>query len=265
MRDIEKNILSVLGDNVAEYLKHKSKCRVLDISLLGGDFGCICFLYQYSRYNTDFNQKADILLEKALINLPNYAHIGSYCNGLSGFALALLFLEEDKLIEDASIAISKLDPAIKLCFKRQLRNNDIDFLHGIIGYGFYFLERLKSSQDFAIQGLTDIVNHLYNVRHKIDDMITWELGKPDVSCKYNISLSHGMSSISILLSRITQDERLSAQLRAKAKELLRNSVKFIVAQQLDRHRFNIPNIFPLHGIGVTISLFIAAWHGAMAT
>lgn len=265
MREIEKNILSVIGDNVAEYLKHKSKCRVLDISLLGGDFGCICFLYQYSRYNTDFNQKADILLEKALIDLNHYVHIGSYCNGLSGFALALLFLEEDNLIEDASIAISNLDPAIKLCFNRQLRNNDIDFLHGIIGYGFYFLERLKSSQDFAIQGLTDIVNHLYNVRHEIDELITWELGKPEVSCKYNISLSHGMSSISILLSRIIQDERLSTQLRVKAKELLSRSVMFIVAQQLDRTNSTFLTYFHLHGIGVTTSLFIAAWHGAMAT
>lgn len=244
MRGNEKEILPVLAARVAEFLKHKSKCKDFDISLLGGDFGSICFLYEYGKYNAAFEQTAEIFLEQSLRTLSRYARIGTYCNGLAGFATGLLFLEEDKLIEDASIAISSLDPAISLCLKRQLESNDIDFLHGIIGYGFYFLERLKSNQVFATQELTDIINHLHNVKHEIDDSIAWELPKPEHSNKYNISLSHGMSSIIILLSRLTLEAELPKPLRDKAKGLLSKSVRFVVSQQLNHNNFKLPNMFP---------------------
>lgn len=93
----------------------------------------------------------------------------------------------------------------------------------------------------------------------------WNLAKPETANKYNISLSHGMSSIVVLLSEIFLSGVLDGEDAKITRELLTGLLILSNRSVLRGLESLPPTCIPRHGYGVRMLCFTADWRGAMAT
>lgn len=92
----------------------------------------------------------------------------------------------------------------------EFTNNNYDLLHGAMGYGFYFLKRYVSpltsdANKRTYQGfLESLLNSLETMAIKDGEGLKWEsvINHEEGTKGFNLSLSHGMSSIIYLLSKM---------------------------------------------------------------
>ena len=140
MRQIER-ILQDFAANISIRLNNRKQ---LNYSLLGGDLGDIIFLYHYSRIDAHYESIAEDLLEKMLRSLSLQPRVATYCKGLAGLGVGLLTLQQDEFISGVDSALGAIDPVISLSLESFIEDNNIDFLHGLIGIGFYLLEKQKT-------------------------------------------------------------------------------------------------------------------------
>ena len=238
-----KTILETIAAQTAEYLNRRADSHSLNISLLGGDFGAVCFLCEYSRIAPRYSAVAETLLDAAMASIGRWIHIPTYCNGLGGMALGLTLLEEDGLIQDASASLGDIDWAIHDSLSPQLAEGNIDFLHGAVGAALYFERRHNAAPILSEKALAETIDHLYVNKISSNGTFHWT-GTPDTPGRSsNISLSHGMSSIVVLLSRVVIDKSTDRKHLPRARELLLGAVNYILSQQLPAPSA-MPNLFP---------------------
>lgn len=228
------DIINDIALNVAERLSEKS---LLNYGLLGGDFGDILFLYHYSRIENSCEEIADNLLDKMFHSLHRQPQVATYCNGLSGLGMGLLTLQKDGFIGGVDTALDAIDPAISHSLDIFIKNNNIDFLHGLIGIGFYLLDRQKSRKDYSITRISKIIEYLHKSKISQDNIVKWKYNGGRLSKPYNISLSHGVSSIVVFLSRLLRTDLLDWAKESKVKEMLRGTVRYILANRVDTQEF----------------------------
>ena len=206
-----EDILSEIALNVADRLSIRP---LLNYSLLGGDLGDIIFLYHYSRIDSCYESIADGLFEKMLQSLSLQPRIVTYCSGLAGLGVGLLSLQHDGFIDGVETALDAIDPTIAKSLDLFISNNNIDFLHGLIGIGFYLLERSNSSKEYSVSNLSKIVDFLEKSKITDGAIVKWRYNAKKLSKPYNISLSHGVSSIVVFLCRLLKSGILSKKYNA---------------------------------------------------
>jgi hypothetical protein len=228
--------INTILQTTATQIKDKlSLKQTLSYSLLGGDFGAVCYLYYYSRQNKEFLSIADDLLQKVLTSFKSRPLSITYCNGISGFAIGLELLENDGFISNASASFDNFDKILTAELKKYLYSNNYDFLHGYIGIAFYFLMRYKYNK-MVISQLDAIVEHLYRSQMSYLDKhnlncIYWNNNSTNVE-QPNCSLSHGVASIAVFLSKYVA---IASSLKHKefAFQLLEGIMNFYYDQALD--------------------------------
>lgn len=223
-----------LHDIANQIVEHLDGVYNLNYGLLGGDFGEIIFLYYYSRIDSSYEEKADELLGKMISTLNDSYYKSSYCNGLAGLGIGLNLLEDAGYINGANDALDNIDLLLEYLLNNDLKNNKHDFLHGFIGIGFYFLMRYKQNERFSLSQIIKIVSYLQQTAIIENDTIKWKLN--DDLIKYNISLSHGMSSTVIFLSEILTLNITSEQ-RNIIIPLINGAINYILKQQLDVEKY----------------------------
>ncbi len=206
---------------------------LLNYGLLGGDFGDILFLYHYSKIDSRYEAIADGLFEKMLQSLSLQPRVSTYCSGHAGLGVGLLSLQHDGFIDGAETALNAIDPTIAESLDLFIGNNNIDFLHGLIGIGFYLLERSYSSKEYSVTNLSKIIDYLD--RSKITDgaIVKWRYNAKKLSKPFNISLSHGVSSIVVFLCRLLKSRILSEKYNAIIKLMLEGAVRYILSNRVD--------------------------------
>ena len=233
-------------DSIAECISDKiQNDRVEDdFGLYSGDFGILLFLIYYSNYSTTSDKYISLIekfTEDVFNRFPKNIGIHTFCDGLSGILYSLEFLQEKKYVDiDISDAQSTFDEYLCFCMRQNIQQNNYDFLHGALGVGFYFLKKGNNSY------IQELIDFLYN---------TAEIDKQNKICKwksiidfekktigYNISLSHGISSIIIFLSRVIK----SGKINDKVLELLHGAVNYVLSQQIDFLR--IGSHFPIFSL-----------------
>lgn len=232
MRQIER-ILQDFAANISLRLNNRKQ---LNYSLLGGDLGDIIFLYHYSRIDAHYESIADGLLEKMLQSLSMQPRIATYCNGLAGLGVGLLTLQQDGVISGVDSALGAIDPVISLSLESFVEDNNIDFLHGLIGIGFYLLEKSCSSKEYSVSNLSKIVDYLDHskISDDTDDTIVkWRYNAKRLSKPFNISLSHGVSSIVVFLCRLIKSGALSNDYNVKIKQMLQGAVQYLLSNRVD--------------------------------
>lgn len=229
MRQIER-ILQDFAANISIRLNNRKQ---LNYSLLGGDLGDIIFLYHYSRIDAHYESIADGLLEKMLQSLSMQPRIATYCNGLAGLGVGLLTLQQDEVISGVDSALGSIDPVISLSLESFVEDNNIDFLHGLIGIGFYLLERSKSSKEYSVSNLRKIVDYLDRTKITDGAIVKWRYNAKKLSKPFNISLSHGVSSIVVFLCRLLKSGILSENYNSAIKRMLEGSVHYILSNRVD--------------------------------
>ena len=213
-----------------------------DYSLLGGYLGEIYFLYQYSRIDSTYEEKADMALDKLLgtISIKDGYFVTTYCNGFAGLGIALHLLEDDGFIEGAGELLDDVDKLLAIGLTRDFTQKNYDFLHGAVGVGFYFIKHYTYAPEVSKTQLERIVDFLEETS-MVDEatgLLKWEdIGKNfdtgEMETKFNISLSHGMSSISIFLARLLQLNLLDEAMNVRIKAILEKAIDYILAQRID--------------------------------
>lgn len=241
MKEIE-----IILEGVAKTVRQKLESTdTLNYSLLGGHFGEILFLYYYSRVNPEYLTIAEQLTDRMLANMSMMKPIASYCNGLAGLAIGLNELQRDGFMQGVNEAIEAFDKAILVQQQDDFRSNRHDFLHGFIGLGFYWLMRYRNS-GVGIRPLMQIVDYLAATCEDIGGTLRWRLPEGKNEKRYNISLSHGLSSTVILLSRISLLPSLSRNERFVIEHLVNGAVNYLLHNRLDPDRFG--SWFPMSSV-----------------
>ncbi len=225
--------IDIIGDIASGVANRLDPKPLLNYSLLGGDLGDIIFLYHYSRIDSCYESIADGLLEKMLQSLSLQPRIVTYCSGLAGLGVGLLSLQHDGFIDGVETALDAIDPTIAKSLDLFISNNNIDFLHGLIGIGFYLLERSNSSKEYSVSNLSKIVDFLEKSKITDGAIVKWRYNAKKLSKPYNISLSHGVSSIVVFLCRLLKSGILSKKYNAIIKQMLKGAVHYILSNRVN--------------------------------
>ena len=197
--------------------------------VLAGVSGLALFMYYYSRFTGEskYAEIGEQALEKAVEMINNGYKYHTFCAGISGLAWTCEHLEQNGFIDRDYISVFKdLEPYLLTCMVKDLEKKNYDFLHGGLGVGYYFLYKRnpnKKNNQLLYAGLQKTAIAGKN------DSIKWASTLPDSGkTVYNISLSHGMSSIAVILTKLKKRYPHIALV----KTLLLKTVNYILQQQL---------------------------------
>ena len=223
-------ILSDIALKVAERLSLRN---ALSYSLLGGDFGDILFLYHYSKIDGRYEAIADNLLDKMILSLNRQPQVATYCNGLAGLGVGLLSLQHDGFVDGVDTSLDSIDPTIARLLDSFVSENNIDFLHGLIGIGFYMLDRSNSRKEYALANLSKIVDYLDTSKITDGAIVKWRYNEKRLSKPFNISLSHGVSSIMVFLCRLLKSGIFCETYNSIIKQMLEGAVQYLLSNRVD--------------------------------
>ena len=244
---MKNGILSKIAQDLVKSFNTKAP----SLGLLGGRLGEILFLYYYSLIDKQYQEIADFNIDELMkhIKATGKYHY-SYTHGFAGFGIGIYLLEESGFVEKDKDQFDDIDLYLQYCLDAEIKNEHYDFLHGVIGIGFYFLKHFKDKPDICREQIEKIVSYLNDtaIQDKQKHTVKWTCESNDRTI-YNISLSHGMASIIVFLSRALQ---LNISKRNNIiRELLDKSANFIVSQQIDPVKygsyfpaFSLENSFP---------------------
>lgn len=208
-------------------------CRLSgNIGLHSGTSGIALFLsyYDYIILNrAEISPRVFDILEFNIQWINSGKKIHTLCRGLSGFGWVCEHLREMKMLGNEDIEF--LDDLDFVLYKQMLydiKHENYDFLHGAIGVGTYFLSRFDKNEK-SIGYVEELLTELEksgigceNNAIKWISVLNFETREKG----YNISMSHGMSSIIAFLIRLCQ---LNFETE-RAEKLLSGAITYILEQ-----------------------------------
>ena len=198
------------------------KCPLSDnIGLHSGTSGIALFFAYYDRIihkREGIGQRVMEILKHNIrcIDAGNRQH--TICNGISGFGWLCEHLRKLGVMDEKDIAfLDDLDHFLYNRMMLEIIGGNYDYLHGALGVATYFLSRFDKREVHVY--LNELLTELEKLGVACEnDAIKWisvidhETGEKG----YNISLSHGMSSISAFLIKLYklnfEPERVSSLL-----------------------------------------------------
>ena len=241
-RHIESACLAV-ADRVAERLNNHA---TLNYGLLGGDMGRVIFLYLMSKEYPEYEAVADESLGKILHTVRQWSVMPTYCNGLAGFGIGLMYLEEEGFVEGAQEHMQDIDRVLTECVMKPSKSlRYLDFLHGVTGIMYYFLKRSAGGVDISeVAGSYIEYLERYAIMGDSPDgkkTFKWDFHDDDTMKQYPICLSHGTSAIAILLSRLSRILK-DEVLRKKCVNLAEGIADYLMMQSMDTKVYR--SLFP---------------------
>jgi len=213
--------------------------RTKDLGVLSGKMGIALFLFNYAEYSGDVNYKeiAIKILIDSVEQLNDGYSLPTYCSGIAGMCWGIEHLNSKNLIDiDIDELVSPLDSYFHEEMKKEIVNENYDFLHGALGYGFYFLNRIKHTKKHQLSILylnhiEELIFDLNELAIREDNFIKWEsvLDRKTGQKGFNLSFSHGISSVIYFLhSALSFTNNKSLVL-----ELLDGSTNYLLSLQAD--------------------------------
>lgn len=201
-----------------------------NIGLHAGTSGVALFIAYYDKIvnlKTSVNQRIMDILEYNIerINSGHWQH--SICSGISGFGWLCEHLRKLRMLKEEDVEfLDDIDGFLYSKMIFDIKNGNYDYLHGALGVGAYFLSRFKKNK--SPEFLKILLEELEKTGIPCEsDAIKW-MSKLNVEGKkgYNISLSHGMSSIAAFLVCLHQ---LKFETE-KVEKLLVQTITYILHQ-----------------------------------
>ncbi|RZF60234.1 lanthionine synthetase C family protein [Sphingobacterium corticibacterium] len=228
----QKQLDTIIGTLEKEKL-HKNH------SLLGeGNTGAALLFYHYGRYigKEKYIEKASsIILDNFDMYHSNDPSTYSLCNGMAGFRWAVNHLIDAGFIDgDADELFSDDDALLYAVMEKDIGESRYDYLHNAIGIGLYFMKRRTARSAGYIAAL---VEGLAKAAIADQDGLKWLSmfnlqegeGKKAV---YNLSLSHGMTSIISFLGKVYQ----MGIAQENVNDLLSRTVSYMLS-----HKLSVPD------------------------
>lgn len=207
-----------------------------NLGILSGLSGISLFQFYYSKY-LDVNKHADVgveIITSCIHKINGGYSYPTYCNGIAGTGWVLDHLQQEGFIEThIDGLLIEFDEYLHSCLVSDMKKGDYDFLHGGIGYAFYFLNRYGNTKSVELKRkyktiLLEFIDLLERLSEKDgEDKFKWksELHLENKEKGYNLSLSHGMSSIVGILTKLYQYD----EFKVRTKSMLRGAIAYIIS------------------------------------
>lgn len=227
-----------------------------DIGVHNGLAGIALFLFNYSKfYNGDEKIKkwGSIALEKSMEKINAGYSNTSFCSGIAGYAWVLDHLESKKFIElGCDELLPNFDKYLNDIMVIDMENGYYDFLHGGIGYAYYFLYRFANTNDKGLK--KKYQEYLFKFLTLLEktaivespNKIKWLSQMPQTNQSvYNLGLSHGISSIIGILTKFCNYEVFYP----KSKSLLERAVNYVLSTKNNDETsiYSFPKFVPSNG------------------
>lgn len=217
---------------IAKVLANKTETpdiKKSGIGLYNGKLGILLFFAHYAKLfpNAFNNQILDRYIEECCDDLcNNIIYSYTFCSGLSGAMSSIRLMSELSLID---LDISEIEAQYKPVMLRQMKvflshnPGNFDFMHGALGIALHY----RTDPDF----IDTIVNWLDERANRDNGVTKWKSVLNDKGkIGYNIALSHGMSSIILVLCRLYETGIKQKQI----EELVSGTVGYILSQEIDK-------------------------------
>ncbi|PKV51613.1 lanthionine synthetase-like protein [Aquimarina sp. MAR_2010_214] len=218
---------------ISEILDAKTE-KNKEIGVLSGVSGVALFQFYYSKFlDEDIHaDKGAETITKAVEFINDGFTYPTFCTGIAGACWVLEILKEEEFVElDDDFLSSDLDSYLLEAMRADIKTGNYDFLHGAMGYGYYFLKRYQNvtseeSKTKYKDYLDELIAELKKSSKKNDSGMWWEsvLKQKEDITGCNLSLSHGISSMVNFLSRIAEHKEFYDDVR----EMLEQTVKYIL-------------------------------------
>lgn len=211
-------------DQIAFFIKNDNS---LSPNLMDGKTGEVIFWAYYGEVfkGNSQNIKVDKLLSEVFDIVNSGFKYPTFAGGLAGIGWAVEHLVQNGfLISNTDKVIGILDDYLYPYMVSFIDNGNYDYLHGALGIGLYYLSRVErpKSQKY----LKELVYKLENHSTRMKQGIAWEskLMPDNDVIGYNLSMSHGISSVITILSRIYE----SGICKDKVSKLTVGAVNFLL-------------------------------------
>jgi hypothetical protein len=235
----------MLEEKLIEKLEEISKCLIEKNDLSGsqgalaGEPGIALFLFYYSKFsqNDTFSDKGLEILEKSVEIINSGYNLTSFCSGISGTAWVFDHLESKNLLDiDNDEFLSDLEVYLFEDMIKDIKFGNYDFLHNSLGIAYYFLIRYYNTKSIALKNryigyLEKFIDELHLVSELDENSIRWKtkFDHKDGEIVYNLNLAHGISSIIIFLTKLSEIEKFSLHVN----DILYKAVNFILKYYRD--------------------------------
>ena len=217
-------------------LQNNGTLDTTDIGVLSGSAGLALFHFYYNAY-TPNEISEDIgsdIIATIVTSINEGYNFHTFCGGIAGAAWTVELLNELDFIEvNTDALLSPLDDYLKHIVNLDERENFYDFLHGLIGIGYYFLKRYKNTASIEHkvrykEMLVEMISKLEETAKQSDHGVYWEsyLIKTEGLRGCNLSLSHGLASIINFLSRLADEPAFSEQTIPLLKQAVTHTLSY---------------------------------------
>ncbi len=218
-----------------EEILSKTKPRGEHIGVLAGASGRALFHFYYAKFmQTEANADMGAEILSSIIEQINEGYTyPTFCTGIAGAAWTIELLREEEMVDiDSDELLSGLDEFLVQSVEQfGKEDNYYDFLHGVMGIGFYFLKRYQNTASDILKKsykkiLLEIISTLDATAIKKGDTAKWEvyLIKEEKLKGYNLSLSHGMMSIINFLSRLAAYKEFYPEV----EKLMKDAIHYVL-------------------------------------
>lgn len=202
--------------------------------VLAGEPGIALFLFYYSKFtqNETFSNLGLEILEKSVKTINLGYNLSSFCSGISGTAWVFDHLESNHFLDINNDAfLIDLEYFLYEDMIKDIKSGNYDFLHNSLGIAYYFLKRYHNTKSIELRNtyigyIENFITELCLVSESDENSMRWKtkFNNNEGDIVYNLSLSHGISSIINFLTRLGGIEKLSVLV----KDLIYKSVNFIL-------------------------------------
>ncbi|WP_348737517.1 lanthionine synthetase C family protein [Tenacibaculum sp. 190524A02b] len=225
------------------------------VSTLTGLTGLSIFLSYYCRYK-NINDEETVnttIINNSIAKINEGYSYPSFCSGIAGLGWGLDHLEQEGFINvECDDLLPNFDDYLYNAMISDLSKNHYDYLHGAIGYAFYFFKRYKNTQSQKLKKkYTKILFNFINALEKLskpssNNTLKWaSFAKGNSELVYNLSLSHGMSSIIGILTKLHYYDDFKEATGVMLQRAINYILKFKKINSKNQSIF--PNVVPAIG------------------
>lgn len=219
-----------------------------NIGVLTGVSGMAMFQFYYSKF-LDIDENAEFgaeMISNCIQKINEGYSFPTYCTGIGGFGWAIQHLKTNGFIDfDCDDLLSQFDDYLYNQMMIDFDHNNFDFLHGALGYAYYFLSRYINTENSYLQEhyyeyLSKSVSSLEKLSIPTKNGFRWDsvLERKKDKRGANLGLSHGIPSILIFLSKLNK----IAVFKDQTEKLLFGGVSYILGLKKETEK-NI-SLFP---------------------
>ena len=233
----DKEILESHLAVIAQLTSYKYKDYDDNLGVLAGISGVALFQFYYSKHtNNDYHADIGAEIITHCIEKINtgFSH-PSFCNGIAGLAWVIQHLRKEGFIElNSDDLLSQFDDFLYKKMIIDFRENKYDFLHGALGYAFYFFKRFKETERVELREkyqniLFFSISEMERLSTKDNNSVKWlSIIDPERNISgYNLGAAHGMANVLNFFSRLHHFEIF----RKSTKTILELGVKYMLTVQ----------------------------------